>query len=194
MFSYAVTSVRLVLVVVLGASAVGKLWNREALDELSRTLRSGLRLPLAGLVSTTWVALEGLTAVGLLLPQTLRYAAATAVVAFGCLTGGAALLVAQRRRYFCNCFGVGRSELSRRTVLRNGVLTGAAVFVVVGGRSPAASSAPAPVLLAAVLTVLLGAVLYLAAGPLRVLLAHPRPGRPRTGSVPPGAVLSGRQR
>lgn len=193
MFSYAVTSMRLVLVVVLGASAAGKLWNREALNELSHTLRSGLRLPLAGLVSTAWVVLEAVTAAGLLLPLTLGYAAALAVLVFGCLTGGAAMLVAQRRRYFCNCFGVGRSELSRRTVARNGVLTAAAVFVAVGARSSVAGSVPAPVLLAAVLSVLLGAVLYGAARPVRLLLATPQPG-PEPSQVPRGAALSGRQR
>lgn len=155
MFGCAVTSVRFALAVVLGASAMGKLWNRKGLDELSRTLRLGLRLPMARLVTTGWLAIETATAVGLLLPTTFGYAAAMAVLVFSCLTVGAALLAAQHRGFSCNCFGVRGSQLSRRTVLRNGVLTGAALFVAVAAWSPGGGWRPAPVSPAAVLTLLL---------------------------------------
>jgi Methylamine utilisation protein MauE len=190
-FSYAVTSVRFLLVVVLGASAMGKLWNREALDELSRTLRTGLRLPMARSVSTGWVVIEGLTAVALIVPASLEYAAVLALVVLCCLTGGAAVLAAQHRGYACNCFGVGRSELGWPTVWRNGVLSVAAVFLAVAVRSPAGESAPAPVLLAAVLTVVIGAAMYSAARPLRILLAESRPARRATPPVSQKSAMSG---
>jgi hypothetical protein len=190
-FSYAVTSVRFVLVVVLGASATGKVGNRKGLDELSQTLRSGLRLPMAGVVSRVWVALEALTALGLTVPPTLRYAAILAVIAFGCLTGGAALLVAQHRGFACNCFGARRAELSWLTVVRNSVLSAAAVFVAIAVQSPAGRSTPAPVLLAAVLTVAVGAALCATARPLQALLAHGRPKQPAAPARARESALSG---
>ena len=181
MFSYAVTSVRCLLVLVLALSALGKLAHPSALTELGQTLRSGLRLPLARFVAVAWVGLEGITALALALPPTAGYAAVLAVAEFGCLTTGAALLVAQHRGFTCNCFGTGRSPLTWWAVARNGALTAAALLLALSLRlRPAA--VPAPVLLAAVLTVLLGAVLVWQARPLRALIeqAGAWPGTPRS--------------
>ncbi|MEO7261722.1 MAG: MauE/DoxX family redox-associated membrane protein, partial [Jatrophihabitantaceae bacterium] len=171
MLGYAVMFVRCLLVLVLAASAIGKWWHRSELEEFGRTLRLGLRLPQARLVAGAWVAVEGLTALLLVLPLTVGHAAVLAVLEFGCLTAGAAVLVAQHRGFACNCFGTGHRLLSWRTVLRNGALTAAAMLLVAGLRLPAAA-APAPVTLAAALTVGVGAVLAVQARPLRALLRH----------------------
>ena len=194
MFSYALMTIRCLLVLVLAVAAIGKVRNRSELDDFGRTLRLGLKLPQAGLVAGAWVAVEGLTALGLALPLTAEYAAMGAALVFGCLTVGAAALVAQRQEFTCNCFGAGHSPLSRRTVLRNGALTGAALLLVAGLRSPAAA-ASAPVVLAAVLTVLVGALLAGQARSLRALFGR-FPG-PSLGAppVPPSSALpvSGRR-
>lgn len=189
MFSYALMSIRCLLVLVLAVAAIGKVRNRSGLDDFGRTLRLGLRLPKARLVAGAWIAVEGLTAIGLALPPTVEYAAIAAALVFGCLTAGAAVLVAQRRQFTCNCFGAGHSPLSWRTVLRNGALTGAAMLLVAGLRSPAAAASP-PVVLAAVLTVVVGALLVGQARPLRALFGQftdrPLDNRP----VPPSSALT----
>jgi Methylamine utilisation protein MauE len=188
-FSYAVMSIRCLLVVVLAASAIGKVWHRPGLEEFGRTLQVGLRLPRARLVAGAWVAGEGFTAILLALPLTVGYAAVLAVGEFGCLTAGAALLVSQHRGYRCHCFGTGQSELSWWTVLRNGALTMAALLLAAGLRSPA-SAGSAPVLLAAALTVLVGGLLVWQARPLRALLEPPAAAR----RVARGSALSGGDR
>lgn len=189
MFSYALMSIRCLLVLVLAVAAIGKVRHRSELDDFARTLRLGLRLPKARLVAGAWVAAEGLTALGLALPLTVDYAATLAVLVFGCLTVGAAVLVAQRREFACNCFGAGRSPLSWRAVLRNGALTGAAMLLVAGLRSPAAG-ASAPVVLAAVLTVLVGASLVGQARPLRALVGQLSAQRLGARPVPPSSALT----
>ena len=194
MFSYAVMSVRCALILVLAASAIGKAWHRAALAEFGRTLQVGLRLPQARLVAGAWVALEGLTALALALPWTVDAAAVLAAAEFGCLTIGAAVLVAQRRGFACNCFGAKQSQLTWGTVLRNGALTGAALLLVAGLRLRGAAAAPAPVLLAAVLTVLLGAVLLWQAAALRALLRQSGGWRPASRTAMPGSALLGGRR
>ncbi len=183
MFSYALMLIRCLLGLVLIVAAIGKLWRRAELEEFSRTLRIGLRLPAARVAATLWAALEGLTAVLLALPLTVRLAAVLAAVEFGLLTAGAALLAAQRRDFTCNCFGTGHATITWRTVLRNAALTAAAVLLAAGLHWPAATTAP--VVLAAVLTVLVGAVLAGQAGPLRALLRQSATRRPAA----PGSAL-----
>jgi Methylamine utilisation protein MauE len=193
-FSYVLVSVRCVLVLVLATSAIGKVGHPSELAEFGRTLRIGLRLPQARLVAGAWVAVEGVTAVGLALPLTVGYAAVLSAGVFGCLTVGAGLLVAQHRGFACNCFGTKQSQLSWGTVLRNGALTGAALLLVAGLRLRGAAAAPAPVLLAAVLSVLLGAVLIWQAEPLRALLRQSEVRHPAGQAVPPRSALSGGRR
>jgi hypothetical protein len=193
-FSYAVTVVRCALVLVLASASIGKLAHRSELAEFARTARIGLRLPRARFVTGAWVALEGVTAVGLALPGTVGYASVVAVGVLGCLTVGAALLVVQQRGFACNCFGIRRSQLSWGTVQRNGALTGAAVLLVVGLRLRGAAAVPAPVLLAAVLTVLLGAALSWQAGPLRSLLRQSAIRHPAGPAAPPPSALVGGRR
>jgi hypothetical protein len=180
-FGYALMSVRCLLVLVLAVSAAGKIWNRSARLEFEHTLRRGLRLPHARLLASSWVAGEGVTALLLALPPSVRIAAVLAGLQFGCLTVGVALLVAQRRGFRCSCFGGRGAELGRRTVLRNGMLTLAAVLLATGLRQPAAA-APTPVALAAVLSVLVGSGLAWQARSLRALVAGLRT-RPMAGSV-----------
>ncbi|HEX8092880.1 MauE/DoxX family redox-associated membrane protein [Jatrophihabitans sp.] len=188
-------SVRCALVLVLAISTIGKVWHRSELAEFGDTLRMGLRLPRARLVAGAWVAVEGITAIALALPVTVADAAVLAVGVFGCLTAGAALLVAQHRGFACNCFGAKQSRLSWRTVLRNGGLTAAALLLAVGLRLRGAAAAPpAPVLLAAVLTVLLGAVLIWQAGPLGVLLRQSAIRHQGSRPVTPRSALSGGRR
>lgn len=192
MVGYAVMSVRCALVLVLAAAAIGKVRHRSELAEFARTLQVGLRLPQARLVAVAWVAVEGVTAIGLVLPATLEYAAVLAGGVFGCLTAGAALLVWKRRGFVCSCFG-RRSRLSWRTVLRNGGLTGAALLLVAALRLRGTAAAPAPVVLAAVLTVLLGAVLTWQAGPLRALLQQSGAWPPAVRVLPRSALSGGRR-
>lgn len=182
MFSYGVMSDRYVLVLVLAASAIGKMTHRAELAEFGRTLRVGLRLPMAGLAARAWVAVEAVTALALALPPTVEYAAALAVGEFGCLTAGAALLAAQQREFTCTCFGAGRSRLDWWAVLRNGALTVAALLLALGLRLQATAT-PTPVTVAAVLTVLLGAALVWHAGALRALLVQPGAWRPATSAA-----------
>jgi hypothetical protein len=185
---YAVTSVRFLLALVLAAAVVGKVRDAQARADFARTLRVGLRVPGARLVADSWLVVEGVTALALVWPPTAGYAAVLAVLVFGCLTAGTAVLVAQDRDFDCNCFGSGRSALSRWTVLRNGALTVAALLSAACLPLPAAR-ASAPVMLAAALTVLTGAVLAGLAWPLRALVGQLRPpaARPLTrGSALPG--------
>lgn len=192
MFGYAVMFLRCLLVLVLAVSAAGKVWNRGARQEFEYTLEHGLRLPRARLLAAAWVAGEGLTALLLALPPSAGMAAVLATAQFGCLSVGAALLVAQRQGYRCSCFGGGGAELDRRTVLRNAALTLAALLLAAGLRQPAAA-APMPVTLAAILSVLVGSVLAWQARPLRALVAGflTRPAvRPLLGS---GPVRAGRR-
>jgi len=192
-FGYAVMFLRCLLVVVLAVSAAGKAADRVAREEFEHTLRAGLRLPRARLLAGAWVAGEGLTALLLVLPQTVGMAAVLATVQFGCLTVGVALLAAQRRGFRCSCFGGGGSELGRRTVLRNGLLAAAALLLALGLRQPDAA-APAPVALAGVLSVLLGSVLVWQAGPLRALAGRSLTRHPAVrSSVGSGPVAAGRR-
>lgn len=178
MLSYVAMCLRLVIVAVLAGSALAKVWHRSALVQLGSTLQTGLRLPQGQLLASAWVVVEAITALALALPITARYAAVLAVPEFGCLTVGAALLVAQHRGFACHCFGITHAPLSWWSVLRNGTLMLAALLVAVAGWLPGSGSTPAPVLLAAALTVLVGAALALGAGPLRRLMARPRVVRP----------------
>ncbi|HEV2888206.1 MAG TPA: MauE/DoxX family redox-associated membrane protein [Jatrophihabitans sp.] len=179
---------RCLLALVLAASAIGKWWDRSGIDEFGRILRLGLRLPQARRVAGAWVAAEGVAAVLLAVPLTVGFAAVLATLEFGCLTAGAALLVAQRRGFSCTCFGSGRSQLSWWTVLRNSLLTVAALLLAAGLRQPAAA-APAPVALAAVLSVLVGAVLVWQARPLGALVGQSLARHPATRPGPAGSAL-----
>lgn len=184
MFSYAVMSVRCLLVLVLAAAAIGKARRRSELAEFARILRVGLRLPRARLMAAVWVALEGGTAIALALPQTVGFAAPLAAAELGCLTAGAAVLVAQHREFACACFGAGQSQLSWWTVLRNGTLTGAALLLAAAPRLRDGYTVPTEVALAAVLTVLLGAVLVGQVLILRSLRASPLAGKVAMTAVP----------
>lgn len=178
MFSFAMMSVRCLLALALAAAAFGKLWHRSGIEQFALVLRLGLGVPQAVPVAGGWVAAEGLTALLLVLPPTVRAAAWLATAEFALLTAGAAVLVARRRGFSCPCFGNGDAPLSRRTVLRNAALTAAALLLALGLRLPQAT-APAPVTLAAVLTVGVGVVLGRQAPALRSLigLAQRRPAR-----------------
>jgi hypothetical protein len=191
-FGYALMFVRCLLILVLAVAAAGKAWNRSAREEFEYALEQGLRLPKARPLATAWVAGEGVTALLLALPPSVPAAAVLATLQFGCLTVGVALLAAQRRGYRCNCLGGGGAELGRRTVLRNGLLTLAALLLAAGVRQPGAT-APPPVALAAVLSVLVGSVLVWQARPLRALVAR-FIDRPATGSMPgPARLRAGRR-
>jgi hypothetical protein len=170
-FGYVLVSLRCLVIVVLAVSAAGKVAHRGALQEFERTLRQGLRLPRARLLAGAWVAAEAGTALLLVLPPTVGFAAVLAGCQFGCLTLGVALLVPQRQGFRCSCFGGSGSELSWWTVLRNGTLTLVGLLLAVGLRQPAAA-APAPVALAAILSVLLGSVLAWQGRPLRALVGQ----------------------
>jgi hypothetical protein len=144
-------------------------------------------------VAGAWVAGEGLTALLLALPAAVGFAAWLAALEFGCLTTGSALLVAQRRGFACSCFGGGGSPLNRWTVLRNGLLSLAALVLALVQGLPA-SAAPAPVILAAVLSVLGGAVLVGNARPLGALIGRSMGRGPARRSVAPGSALAGGRR
>ncbi len=192
MFGYALMFIRCSLIVVLAVAAGGKAWDRSAREEFEYTLEHGLRLPRARPLATAWVAGEGVTALLLALPPSVAAAAVLATLQFGCLTVGVALLAAQRQGFRCSCFGGGGAELGRRTVLRNGLLTLAALLLAAGVRQPGAA-APPPVALAAVLSVLVGSVLVWQARPLRALVAR-FIDRPATGPMPgPARLRAGRR-
>ncbi len=171
MLGFALMSVRCLLALVLAAAAFGKVRQRSGFEQFGTVLRLGLGVPHAGVVAACWVAGEGLTALLLALPATVRPAAALAAAEFALLAVGAGVLAARRRGFSCPCFGNGDAPVGWPTVLRNAALTAAALLLALGLRLGQAG-APAPVTLAAVLTVGLGGVLGWQAPALRSLLEH----------------------
>jgi hypothetical protein len=193
MFGYFLVSVRCLLALVLAASSLGKVRHPLGIEQFARVLSLGLGVPHARLVAGGWVAAEGLTALLLVPPSTVRAAAALATAEFALLTAGAAVLVAQRRGFSCPCFGGGQAPLSWWSVLRNAALTAAALLLAFGLRLSRAGT-PAPVVLAAVLTVAVGAVLCWQAPALRSLTGHARPGWTAGPEVPGPTLATGGRR
>lgn len=176
MVGFLLVSVRCVLALVLIAAAAGKVWRRSGIEQFGLVLR-GLGVPHALPVAGAWIAAEGVTALLLILPPTVRPGAELATAQFAVLTAGAVVLAARRPGFSCPCFGKGNAPIGWLTVLRNAGLTAAALLLALGLQFSRAS-APAPVALAAVLTVGVGVLLSWQAPALRSLLGRTRRGYP----------------
>ncbi|MGW4118385.1 MauE/DoxX family redox-associated membrane protein [Nocardia sp. NPDC004711] len=118
---YVVWVARLVLAVVFGLSAWGKLADgpgtRKAVGEFG--------IPLAWTPAVAWAlpAVEAVVAVALLPPWTAAGAALVAILLLGMFTGAVVRLLRQGKRPVCSCFGAASAApIGRGTVARNIVL------------------------------------------------------------------------
>lgn len=127
--SYLLTAFRVLLFVVFAASAWSKVRDRSALAELAGTLaairliRSGRAAAIALLIA------EAVTAAMLALPWLPSVAAFGAATALLCaLSAGVGVVLRQRSRVTCRCFGASRSPLGRWHLVRNLALLGVAAI------------------------------------------------------------------
>jgi thiol-disulfide isomerase/thioredoxin len=122
---------RVVLGVVFAVAAVAKLRDREG----TRTAVVDFGVPrrLAGAVATA-LPLAELAVACLLLPaQTAAYGAVGALVLLGIFSAAIAWNLARGRTPDCHCFGqLHSTPAGWRTLARNGVLAGIAVFALFG--------------------------------------------------------------
>jgi uncharacterized membrane protein YphA (DoxX/SURF4 family)/thiol-disulfide isomerase/thioredoxin len=133
-------SVRCGLAVVFGVAAIGKLLDldgsRRALAEFGVPARAarlgGIALPLAELA----------VAIALVVAPAARWGAMGAVALLLVFAGGVGLAMSRGQAPDCHCFGQIHSEPARPvTLVRNLVLAGAAVFIVVAGPGPSLNGA-----------------------------------------------------
>lgn len=118
---YWVWVARLVLAVVFGLSAWGKLTDgagtRKAVGEFG--------IPLSWVPAVAWglPTVEAVVAVAVLPPWTAAAAALVAILLLGMFTGAVVRLLKQGKRPVCSCFGAGSAApIGRGTVARNIVL------------------------------------------------------------------------
>jgi Methylamine utilisation protein MauE len=128
------------LVVVFLASATGKLRGRRSLRAFAdslvslRLVRTARALPVAVAVAVA----EAATAVLLVAPGSRQVGLTAAAVLMTVLTAGVAVVLVRGTAAPCRCFGVSVTPLSARHLVRNVLLTAAAVLGLLapGGASP----------------------------------------------------------
>jgi hypothetical protein len=155
------------LIVVFLASAAGKLRGRRSLRAFASSLVSlrlvgpGAAVPVAAAVA----AAEAGAAVLLVGTRTAGFAAA--VVLLSVLSLGVAVVLARGTAAPCRCFGASATPLSRRHLVRNALLTGAAVLGLAApaGSPPGALLAVAAGVAAGVLVVVMDDLVALFAPP-----------------------------
>jgi uncharacterized membrane protein YphA (DoxX/SURF4 family) len=130
--SYAALVVRLTLAAVFIVAGTAKLADLRS----SRTTVAafGVPEPLARYSGTLLPVAELLTASALLLTASARWGGVSGAVLLALFSGGVAYALSQGRTPDCNCFGqLSSQRISRRTLVRNGVLLLLCVFVVARG-------------------------------------------------------------
>ena len=120
------------LAVLFLVAAVGKFKDLTAARRAATDL--GVPATLAPAVAVGLPVLETVVALGLVMPGTARWAAVAALVLVSAFSVAVAVQLARGRHPDCNCFGSAtRSPIGASTLVRNGLIAVAAVFLVVRG-------------------------------------------------------------
>ncbi|MFX0579018.1 peroxiredoxin family protein [Nocardia nepalensis] len=128
LIEYGVWVSRLLVGVVFGLSACGKLADRVG----TRTAVADFGVPVRWVPAVAWAlpAVEAVVAVGALLPWTAAWAALIAFLLLTAFTVAIVRLLVRGKRPACSCFGaLSATPIGARTVVRNGLLMVLAVVV-----------------------------------------------------------------
>ncbi|MEU4158347.1 MauE/DoxX family redox-associated membrane protein [Actinoplanes sp. NPDC026670] len=172
---YLSTACRVLLGAVFLAAAFGKLRSRPAIRDFTGSLHQLSLMP-ARMVASVAVALgltEAAVPVLLIADGTATAGFTVALGLLGVLTAGVAVVLVRGKPAPCRCFGHRESPLSRRHLLRNGLLAGAAVIGLAG---PAGKGTdPAGVLVAAVAGLTVAALIICLDDLIELFTAVPSP-------------------
>jgi hypothetical protein len=140
--AYVLVSCRLLLLVVFAAAALGKLGSRRAWTGFRQSVRGLGLVPDRATRAVAAAVVGGEVATVALLVFSATVPAALALAAALLAAFTASILVTLRRgvRAPCRCFGSASLPLSRRHVVRNGLLL---VVVLLGAVSLASTRGPA---------------------------------------------------
>ncbi|WP_330251313.1 redoxin domain-containing protein [Nocardia sp. NBC_00565] len=128
LIEYGVWGSRLVVGVVFGLSAWGKLADRVG----TRTAVADFGVPIRWVPAVAWglPAVEAVVAAGVLPPWTAAWAAFIAFLLLTGFTAAIARLLARGKRPACSCFGaLSAAPIGVRTLVRNGLLMVLAAIV-----------------------------------------------------------------
>ncbi|MFI9507705.1 TlpA family protein disulfide reductase [Nocardia sp. NPDC052566] len=170
LIGYGVWISRLVVSVVFGLSAWGKL--RDRAGARAAVADFGVPLRWAPTVAVGLPVAEGVLAVTVLPPWTAAGAGVLAALLLTVFTVAIGRLLAQGRRPACSCFGSSSATpIGARTLVRNGVLLALAVLVVVGAfaRPRVPAGLPADNVVGLVIVAVLVALLAWAIGAIGAL-------------------------
>lgn len=123
---------RLALALVFAVAGLAKLSNIDNTREMLAGF--GVRRGMLTFVAFALPLVELLVAVALIVPSAAYGGALMALALLALFTGAILFNLAQGRRPVCNCFGqIGSAPIGPLTLVRNGLLTGLALLVVVAG-------------------------------------------------------------
>ncbi|HET9257870.1 MAG TPA: MauE/DoxX family redox-associated membrane protein [Pseudonocardiaceae bacterium] len=167
---YGVWIARLLLCVVFGLSAWGKLTDRSG----ARTAVAEFGIPAryVGVVAWALPSLEVALAVGLLPGATAPWAGLAVLLLLGVFTAAVARLLRLGRRPACSCFGSASEDpIGGATIVRNAALMAVAVVVVWGGvrRPQVPGTLPTDHAVALAVVAIIAAMLVWLIGQVRVL-------------------------
>lgn len=143
------------LIAVLAVSAASKVGRRADFQDFVASLRrTGLvQASTARVAAMAVVLTEGSAVLMLLLPSTRRVGFVVAGLLLAVLTAGVAVIVRHGSQVTCRCFGASDAPLRIRHVIRNGILTMAAVVGVITRAQAFDATAVVVVLIGAVCAV-----------------------------------------
>lgn len=134
----AVLVARFVLFAVFAVAGVTKLANPDKTREMLAAFGISGRSPTIAAVALPYAELA--IAAALIVPQAAFAGALAATLVLAAFTAAIMVNLAQGRRPSCNCFGLlGSAPIGPATLVRNAVLTGLALLVVVAGADAAAT-------------------------------------------------------
>jgi uncharacterized membrane protein YphA (DoxX/SURF4 family)/thiol-disulfide isomerase/thioredoxin len=123
---------RLVLSLVFAVAGLAKLANTDQTREMLAGF--GVGRSMLTVVAFALPLVELIGAVALIVPAAAYGGALMALALLALFTGAILFNLAQGRRPVCNCFGqIGSAPIGPLTLLRNSLLTGLALLVVVAG-------------------------------------------------------------
>lgn len=138
---YLGVAVHSLIVLVFGVSAIGKLRNRRAFDEFTRTARTLLtaavpwtpsRTQIRGIAGTV-VAAELAIPVLVVVPPLTRYGQGLVLLLLTFFSVGIAAAMRRGVRTSCRCFGASSTPLGPGHLIRNAVLFGVAAAGAAAG-------------------------------------------------------------
>jgi len=140
--TYVVVGARCLLFVVFLVSAVSKLRGRERFTDFVGSVRAFGILPAGAVrpVAALVVSAEAAIAVLVAIPVTVVVGFSLAVGLLLVLTGALTVVVRRRQQVTCRCFGTGSAPVSRRHLVRNGLLIVIALVGAAGALSAPASA------------------------------------------------------